>query len=286
VPIPHTSGLTDFLAEARKARADYLFVSETEVGLVRQLSVLGDPGVALPGMVPLLHRVLPDRHYLAVYRFVPSTAPRAVFEDSLLAAILRFAARRPGEAWPLTYLGGHLVSMERYREALAPLARAERLDPTDALTARFQATAHAELGEFDQAAAACERTLRRLPDAAWERGYLGVIRLSQGRYVEAREHLARAMEGAPTDPRYPVRYLTACAGAGAWQEAASMADKILRITPDDATARLFGARAWLALGHPEKAHALAAWSGVATGPDSARWVALADSLRAGRAGAK
>jgi Flp pilus assembly protein TadD len=252
VPIPYTERLDDLLVEARKARTDYLFVSGTETGLMPQLAVLADPGVALPGLTPMVHRVLRERHFLAVYRVDPSSASRAVFEDSLLAAIRRFAARRPGQAWPMTYLGGHLVSMERYREALAPLAEAERLDPSDALTARFQAIAFVELGEPERAAAACERALALVPGGAWERGYLGEIRLGQGRYAEARESLRRAMELAPTDARYPGLYVAACAGLGNWLEVASAAEHMLKSTPQDATARMFAARAWLALGNPER----------------------------------
>lgn len=280
VPIPYAEALADFLAEATRARADYLVVSATETGLVPQLSVLVDPGVSLPGLVPIAHRVLGENHYLALYRFDPAGAPRAVFEDSLLGAIRRFAARRPGQAFAQAYLGGQLVTMGRHREALEPLGLAERLDPRDALTARFQAVAHFGLGEFEPAAAACERALALVPTGSWEQGYLGEIRLRQGRFGEARDRLRQAMDGAPTDPRYPILYLEACAGAGSWPEAAAIAEQLLRSTPGDASVRFFAARAWLALGRPDQARALAARPDPAAGPDSTRWAALADSLRA------
>ena len=284
VPIPYAGAFRDFMARARAARADYLFVSATETGLIPQLSVLADPGVSLPGLTQVLHRVLREGHYLVLYRLTPpgtrGAAPEAVFEDSLLQAIRRFAAARPGQSWPQTYLGGQLVTMGHYREALAPLAEAERLDRRDALIARFQAVAHGELGETEQAAAACQRALALVPSGAWEWGYLGEIRLGQGRYREAREALKRAMDGAPTDPRYPIQYLAAVAGEGDWREAAAVAEQMLRSAPDDATVRLFAARAWLALGRPDRARALAAMPGAAAGPDSARWAVLADSLRA------
>ncbi len=278
VPVPDAETFTDFLAQARKSRADYLFVSPIEIGLHPQLSVLADPGVRLPGLLPLAHRVLRASHYFALYRVVPDGAPRTLVEDSLLGAIRRFATRRPGEAWPQTYLGGHLVAMGRYREALAPLVEAERLAPDDALVARFQAVAHAELGEHDRAAAACERALRLVPDAAWERGYLGQIRLAQGRYAEARDELKRAMAGDPANPRYPSLYLEACGRGGFREDAAAAAERILRTTPGDATARLSGARAWLALGRPDRARALVRMGGMVAGPDSAAFTTLADSL--------
>jgi len=177
-------------------------------------------------------------------------------------------------------MGGQLVNIGRYREALGPLAEAERLDPRDVMAARFQAISHAQLGELDQAVAACQRALALAPSSAWDWGQLGQIQLRLGRYAEAHEALHRAMDGAPTDPRYPVQYLAACAGLGAWSEVASVAEQILRSTPGDATARLFAARAWLGLGHPERARMLAAMPGEASGPDSARWAMLSDSLRA------
>ena len=206
VPIGYADAFSDFLAQARQAKADYLFVSETETGLIPQLSVLADPGVSLPGLTQIEHRVLREGHYLALYRLDAPEVPQAVFEDSLLETIRRFAARRPGQPWPRTYLGGQLVTMGRFREALTPLAEAERLDPGDALVARFQAVAHAELGELDLAAAACQRALALVPAGAWEWGYLGRIRLGQHRYAEARDALQRAIAGAPTDPTYPVLY--------------------------------------------------------------------------------
>lgn len=277
--LPYRESLATFLADARRAEADYLFVSGIETGLHPQLSMLADPGVALPGLTPLAHRVLRPGRYFALYRVEPGEpAPQAV-EESVLVAIRRFVARRPGEAWPQAYLGGHLVAMGRFREALPPLADAARLDPRDALVPRFQALAHLELGETGPAAAACERALALAPDGAWERGLLGRIRLAQGRYAEARAELRRAMAGAVTDPRHPALYLEACAADGAWQEAAETAERILRQAPDDARARLLGARAWLALGREDRARAIARMPGATSGPESAAWSAFADSLR-------
>jgi Tfp pilus assembly protein PilF len=278
LPIPYTERLSDFLAQARAARADYLFISGLETGLHPQLSVLADPDVSIPGLVPMAHRVLRPSHYYALYRFVLSGASPPAIEDSLVAAIRGFAARRPGQAWPQTYLGGHLLLVGRHREALGPLAEAERLAPGDALVARFQAMAHAELGEYDQAAAACERALRLVSEGAWERDFLGQIRLAQGRYAEARAELRRAMALEPANPTFPLHYLEACARGGFWSEAAAAADRILGATPDNATARLIGARAWLELGRRDRARALVV-NAVVSGPDSAAFVAFSDSLR-------
>lgn len=280
VPIPYTETFTDFLAEADKAGTDYLFISPIEVDQYQQLSVLADAGVSLPGLVPLARREQGD-HSFALYHRVPTDAPVATVEDSLLAAIRRFAERRPGLAFAQTYLGGHLVTMGRYREALAPLAEAERLDPDDPLVARFQAIAHNGLGESDAAAAACERALRRIPGGTWEWAFLGQIRIDQGRAAEAREALQRAMNGEPANPRYPILYLKACALGGYWEDAASVAQRVLAATPGDATARLIGARALLRLGRPERARALVEMEGPVSGPDSAAWAALADSIRMG-----
>ncbi len=281
VPIPYTEKFTDFLAEADRAGADYLFISAMETGQFQQLSVLADSGVSLPGLVPLAHRIMEGAHYFALYRRVPTTAPVATIEDSLLAVIRRFAARRPGEAWPQANLGGHLVTMGRHRDALAPLAEAERLDPDDALVARFQAIAHAELGETELAAAACKRALQLVPGGSWEWAYLGQIRTTQGRYAEARDALQRAMNGEPANPRYPVLYLKACELGGFWDDAASVAQRVLAATPGDATARLIGARALLRLGHPDRARSLVEMEGAVSGPDSAAFAAFADSIRMG-----
>jgi predicted Zn-dependent protease len=285
VPIPYAERFTDFLAAADQAGADYLFISAIETGQHPQLSVLADPGVSLPGLVPVAHRVLGGSHYFALYRLVPTTTTAPAIEDSLLVAIRRFVSRRPGEPWPQTYLGGQLVTMGRFREALAPLAEAERLDPGDALVARFQTIAHAELGEHDAASAACERALRLSPSGTWEWGYLGRIRIAQRRYDEARDALRRAMSGEPANPRYPVLYLEASALGGFWEDAASVARRILAATPGDATARLIGARAMLRLGRPDQARTLIEMKGTVSGPDSAAFAEFADSVRRGTAAA-
>lgn len=228
VPIPYADRFADFLAAARQARADYLFVSPVEITLIPQLSVLSDPDVSLPGLVPIAHRTLPNDRGFALYRLVPPGVAPATFEDSLLVAIRRYAARRPDQPLAQTYLGGQLVTMERYREALTALAVAERLDPRDPLTARFQAVAHEELGEHEAAAAACQRALALESQGSWEHGYLGEIRLAQGRYAEARDELRLAMEGAPTEARYPPLY----------REASRLADSLRALPRPDGERRV------------------------------------------------
>lgn len=282
VPLTNEDSFTNFLAALERSRADYLFISGIECSLQPQLEVLADSGVALPGLRPLAHGGGGGKGFFSLYRVVPLAVPVEVIEDSLLGAIRKFAARRPGAAWPAAYLGGHLVTMGRYREALAPLAEAERLNPADGRVARFQAIAHAELGEYDPAAAACERSARLTPVNDWALAYLGHIRLEQDRADEARELLREALVAAPTNARYLSEYLRACDASGASEQGAAVAEQILRARPDDAPARLLGARAWVRSGHPERARALAELPGPVSGPDSANWIGFAEWLRKAR----
>ena len=281
VPLPFQDTFTDFLAAVGESRADYLFISGIEATLDPQLGVLADSGVALPALRPIAHGAVDSTRFFSLYRVVPTITTVAEVEDSLLVAIRRFAARRPGQAWPQTYLGGHLVTMGRYREALAPLDLSERLDPKDSRVARFQAIAHAELLEYEPAAAACERAIQLGGAGDWEMAYLGHIRLMQGRPGEARDLLRQGVAAAPTNTQYLSEYLQACARSGAWAEAAQASDQLLRLAAGDATARLIGARAWLRTGHPDRARSLAEMGGTVTGPDSVRWAVFADSLRRG-----
>ncbi|MBI1797969.1 MAG: glycosyltransferase family 39 protein [Candidatus Eisenbacteria bacterium] len=210
VAVPYADAFTDFLDAVHATRARYLFVSPIEMRLQPQLSVLEDPDVHVPGLEPIAWRGDDPRHGFAIYRLVPSTATAAVVDESLLVAIRRFAARRPGEPWPATYLGGQLVTMGRFREALAPLAEAARLSPGDALVARFQAIASFETGDLETAGAAAERALQLTgAGASWEEGYLGHVRLAQGRLDEARAHLMRAMRAAPGAARYAEEFRVA-----------------------------------------------------------------------------
>jgi hypothetical protein len=203
VPVPYADAFTDFLVAARKTGARYLFVSPIETRLQPQLSVLIDPGVRIPGLEPIVSRSDDPKHAFAIYRLVPSAATGAAVDESLLTAIERYAARRPGEAWPVTYLGGQLVTMGRFRESLAPLAVAARLAPSDPLVARFEAIARFETGDLAGAADAARRALDLTGEnGSWEQGYLGHVLLAQGRYAEARGHLLRAMQLAPGTGRY------------------------------------------------------------------------------------
>ena len=202
LPLPYTESIPEFIARAQLAHADYLFYSAIEGTLAIQLSALADPDVSLPGLRPLASGGAGTARAFVLYRFVPDTPTPAEMQDSVLAVVRRYAARRPGQAWPALYLGGELVTSGLWREALGPLAEAERLDPSEPLVARFQAIALEALGDHEGAAAACERGIRVAPDGTWERAFLGHVRNLQGRYAEARELLRAAVAAAPANAEY------------------------------------------------------------------------------------
>src|SRR5262249_59999776 len=114
VPLPYADEFTDFLIQARATHARYLFVSQTEAGLMPQLSMLADAGVSLPGLPQIEHRVLREGHSLAIYRIEPDDpahpVPQAVFNDSLLAVIRPLAPTRPAQASPHAHPRGPPVT--------------------------------------------------------------------------------------------------------------------------------------------------------------------------------
>jgi tetratricopeptide (TPR) repeat protein len=277
VPLPDLDNFGQLLQRMRSDGARYLLISPVEVTLRSQFSVLVDPEVSLPGLDQIGHSVEREGHFYALYRLAEAPPSPVLFEDSLLAAIERYAVRRPGDPWPRIYLAGQLLSMGRYRVALAVMPSADSV-ASDPLAARIAAVAHGELGEYDLAAAACERGLASGADPTWARAYLGHVRRLQGRAEEARDLLRDALRAAPANLEYLEEYALASLAAGDPVQAATAFERVLGTQPADATTRLRAAHAWLEAGRPDRARALLAWPGTSEGPDRARLLALADSL--------
>ncbi len=278
VPLPDIESIPELFQAASSTGARYLFVSKIEAELRPPLEMLVDSGVSLPGLEPVAFAILDSTRYYALYRFSAPRVTRTAFEESLVATALRFVARRPGAPGPLSFLAGTLMEMGRFREALGPLREAARLAPSDERTARFEALAHSELGELDEAAAACERSLRLGSDDTWATAFLGHLRLQQGRAPEARDLLRRAVERVPASSSFLRELGLACFACGDWSGAAESFERGLRVEPTDATMRLFGARAWLRLGDRDRARSTLAGLTPAAGDDAKAAAALADSL--------
>jgi tetratricopeptide (TPR) repeat protein len=277
VPMPDVDTFEELIASGKKSGSHYLFFSAIEASLRPQFAVLLDPGVRLPGLEPLAWNSLGPVHTFAIYRFTGETVDPVALGDSLMGAIRRYTDRRPGDAWPHTYMAGHLLNRGHPREALDQLALAERLSPGDVMVARMQAVGWTALGEFDRAVTSCERAIALGSDGAWEEATLGRARLLQGRYAEARRHLADAVLIEPTNPEYAHALGIATFESGDRAGAIEVFDRLLASHPEDDEARYYAARARALRGDvPGALRVLAPALG-----RSPALAALADSLRRG-----
>ena len=279
VPMPDVNAFEELIAGGRESGARFLFFSGIESRLRPQFALLLDEGVHLPGLEPLAWEWHGPLHSFAIYRFTGERPDSASFGDSLLSAIHRFTDRRPGEAWPHTYMAGHLINRGRPGEAIEHLALAERLSPNDVVIARMQAVAWTALGEFDRAAASCERAIALGSDDAWEEANLGRVRLLQGRYAEARERLANAVRLEPTNPQYAHALGVASFHAGDRAGAIEVFERLLASHPEYDEARLYVARARSLAG--DRAGALRVLEPALARGAAPELHSLADSLRRG-----
>jgi tetratricopeptide (TPR) repeat protein len=137
---------------------------------------------------------------VALYQRLLGTALAQVGDARTATASLDEALRlAPNEVPSLVALGIALNARGHYSEARPHLLRAQSLAPDDVDTSAALAEAEAGLGHLEAAEAAAQRALGQ--DAAHPRANLamGIVRLQQERYEEARDALLKAV-AADSDP--------------------------------------------------------------------------------------
>jgi tetratricopeptide (TPR) repeat protein len=122
----------------------------------------------------------------------------------MLAAVepLRQAERlEPGRVLTLVALGLALNGRKLYAEAKPHLLRGLELDPDNVEAAAALAEAEDGLGELREAEAHAERALARANAHATANLVLGMVRMKQERYAEARDALEKAAVADPASPK-------------------------------------------------------------------------------------
>lgn len=111
-------------------------------------------------------------------------------------SLQRAQALEPDRPLTLVALGLALVSAKRHAEAKPLLARSLDLEPDGVEALAALAEAEEGLGELAAAEDHAERALARQPDHATASLVLGMVRMKQDRYREARAPLERAARAA------------------------------------------------------------------------------------------
>lgn len=122
----------------------------------------------------------------------------------MLAAVepLRQAERlEPGRVLTLVALGLALNGRKLYAEAKPYLLRGLELDPDNVEAVAALAEAEDGLGEIREAEAHAERALAKATAHATANLVMGMVRMKQERYAEARDALERAVAADPGSPK-------------------------------------------------------------------------------------
>lgn len=114
-----------------------------------------------------------------------------------IEALERSLEFEPDRALALVALGSTLSSQKRFEEAKSALLRGLRLDPGNVEALAALAEAEEGLGELENAEEHATLALSRKSDHARALATIGLIRMSQQKYQEARDVLLRAVQSEP-----------------------------------------------------------------------------------------
>ena len=236
-PMELSRSLGDLLARARAARAGYLFYSGIERLQRPEYAVLGDSGLALPGLQQVAYRALGGQRFYAVYRVADAAPDSAALAGAAAAALLRYADRRRAEPEAQVYAAVQLVDAGRFREALDRLLPLERAGARDPAVAKLLSSAYFGLGAWDDAYRECELAMKLEPPTAWHCARLAAVRVKQQRHAEARDWYRRAADLEPGNPAHLERLGLACVALRDFPAAADAFDRCLRLVPGDVEVR-------------------------------------------------
>ncbi len=167
--------------EALAARAKVALANETPVVAIRALEALT--------------RIHPEA---ADYAYLLGVAKLQVAEMAAAAdALERSLELAPGRPLPYLALGKTLVAQKRFAEAGDALRRCLRLDPESPEALAVLAEAEQGLGELELAEEHAGQALARDAGHAGALLTLGLIRMAQASYEEARDFLLRAVASGP-----------------------------------------------------------------------------------------
>jgi tetratricopeptide (TPR) repeat protein len=275
-PLPSAGGPRELLREARARQVEFLLISPIERALRPELVALQDGTV--PGF-ELLHRETADaKHAFSILRMTDAMASDAALDSALIAASRRMAAAPGSPAATQLVLAGNLIEHGRAREALDALEIAERVEPRNAMVARWQTLAYLALQDYTHAASACERAIALGSDTAWERGRLGIARLMLARYPEARDLLREAVAREPANFEFVDNLGIAEYYTGELASSLRTFQRALVLRPGDEEALYYAARLLTRLGRKADAVELLKRARASEAFTSPQLSGLADSL--------
>ena len=158
----------------------------------------GDPVGAINALEPLT-RMHPE---VAEYPYMLGVARLQIKEfASSVDALQHSLDLEPQRALTMIALGITLISQKQFSEAKEFLARSLEIEPENAEALAVLAEAEEGLNEVEQAEIHANRALALVGSHGGAYYVLGKVRMSQGRFVEARDFLLQAIDLSAASPR-------------------------------------------------------------------------------------
>ena len=277
VPMPAANSIGELIAACRSTGTTFVFISPIEVRLRPAYAVLADSGLDLPALRQVAHDSAGPGKAFSLYTFRDPRTSLGLLQSALAETLVHHAATHPSAESEIA-AATELLGARRYRDALEHLAVAERLWPADPDIAALQSNAHHALGEYEEAALACERSMRLGSASGMHYGQLGRIRYMQRRYAEARNNFKRALALDPGRLDDVFLLGLSLSRLGEYSAAAQMFERFLSLEPTSAQAVRLAAGNRILAGQPTRALSVieaARRRGVVVGEDLR---AMADSL--------
>jgi tetratricopeptide (TPR) repeat protein len=186
------------LDSLRKARAlapnsEEVLTAFAQVSLAA--SAITPAILTLESLVRMCPSVASYHHMLGVALIQAGDIPAA------LDALRQAEVLEPNRTSTLVALGVALNARSSYSDAKDVLGRALELEPDYIEAEGALAEAEAALGDLEAADARAQRVLARSPGHAVATLVIGMVRLKQNRYEEARDALSQVVDANPMSPK-------------------------------------------------------------------------------------
>ena len=189
------AGALDSLQKARLLAPN----SEEVLSAIAQLALAARLPVPAAGALDALTRMCPD---VAQYQYLFGVALMGAGDAVRATEALQAADRlEPDRPLTLAAIGLALNNRKQFTDAKPVLARSLELDPEKPETMSALAEAEASLGDLKGAEQHARRALESAPSDATAHLVIGMVRLQESRYEEARDALVKAAAADPQSPK-------------------------------------------------------------------------------------
>ena len=169
--------------------------SEEVLSAIAQLALAARLPVPAAGALEALTRMCPD---VAQYHYLFGVALMTAGDTVRATDSLQTADRlEPGRSLTLAALGLALNNRKQFAEAKTALSRSLEIDPERGETIAALAEAEASLGDVGAAEQHARRALELAPADPTAHLVIGMVRLQQSRYEDARDALVKAAAADP-----------------------------------------------------------------------------------------